>query len=292
MLYWHLVQYGSGLRATLREIWRVADAKAESNSDGYRNGASVVRNEDIGRVRASQTSIIRPGGEAEVNSRLDRRCTVRKVSDAVGTWSHDRARWMFLAPPNSAPPPQPLCNSHPSPNSPTLGSQSQQKFNFRCTNSGPDLPILTRVVMSMFTYGQLWAGLGPVWAAWLLLISFDMSAFITSPKLIAFLDSPNGTTRPVLKFFLALWLLVEANAALSRWAENRWTWQRDTNAWRWQNEIAVVTGGSRGIGAVVVQQLVALGVKVAVLDVVPLSDGLEKGRLSSCVARSGTEPHR
>jgi hypothetical protein len=85
--------------------------------------------------------------------------------------------------------------------------------------------------------------------------------------------------QPILKTLLGLWLVYDVNAALSRWAENRWLWKQDEAAWRWQDELAVVTGGSNGIGAVVVRELVSRGIKVAVLDLEPLSDDLNQGKL-------------
>ena len=126
-------------------------------------------------------------------------------------------------------------------------------------------------------------------AACLLWVPPDkLSAFITSPKLASLLAEHSGLIRTLLKASLAVGVPLEINAALSRWANNRWLLKADTVAWRWPDEIAVVTGGSRGIGAVVVQQLMALGVKIAVLDVVPLCDELKPGKLNEqcCAARS------
>ncbi|KAF2791264.1 NAD(P)-binding protein [Melanomma pulvis-pyrius CBS 109.77] len=79
----------------------------------------------------------------------------------------------------------------------------------------------------------------------------------------------------ILKWLLAACFLREANAILSRWAENRWLWKDDKSAWQWTNELAVVTGGSKGIGASVVERLVSYGIKVAVLDLEPLSEELQ-----------------
>ncbi|KAH7093115.1 hypothetical protein FB567DRAFT_164058 [Paraphoma chrysanthemicola] len=75
-----------------------------------------------------------------------------------------------------------------------------------------------------------------------------------------------------LKGSLGLWAVLDFNALLNRWAENKWTWKKDTSEWDWRNEVAVITGGSQGIGAHVVKKLVALGINCAVLDVVPLTD--------------------
>lgn len=91
--------------------------------------------------------------------------------------------------------------------------------------------------------------------------------------------------QPILKTFFGLWLVYHVNAALSRWAENRWLWKQDEAAWHWPDELAVVTGGSNGIGAVVVQELVSRGIKVAVLDLEPLSDDLNQGKSSDRFVR-------
>lgn len=78
-----------------------------------------------------------------------------------------------------------------------------------------------------------------------------------------------------LKWLFALGLLRKANRVLSDWADNKWLWKDDKSAWDWKNEIAVITGGSNGIGAMVVRDLVAKGIRVAVIDVQPLSDDLQ-----------------
>ncbi|KAF1997338.1 NAD(P)-binding protein [Amniculicola lignicola CBS 123094] len=95
---------------------------------------------------------------------------------------------------------------------------------------------------------------------------------------------------PFVKCLLVLFLLREANAALSRWAERNWMWKRDHNAWLSANELAVVTGGSNGIGAAVVKRLVSHGITVAVLDVQPLSDEFQKVRKVGDALRSGHGP--
>ncbi|KAF1941311.1 NAD(P)-binding protein [Clathrospora elynae] len=75
-----------------------------------------------------------------------------------------------------------------------------------------------------------------------------------------------------LKWGLPLWAIVDFNSVLNRWAENRWRWATDKSDWDWKSEVAVVTGGSAGIGACVVKELVAHGIRVAVLDIIPLSE--------------------
>jgi hypothetical protein len=114
-------------------------------------------------------------------------------------------------------------------------------------------------------------------AACFVLIS-PLSPFAISPQQLPLSEVQLGSIRGFLKGFLILWLFHEVNAALSRWAENRWMWKHDTSVWRWQDEVAVVTGGSKGIGASIVQELVARQIKVAVLDIEPLSDDLANSR--------------
>ncbi len=81
----------------------------------------------------------------------------------------------------------------------------------------------------------------------------------------------------LIKWILVAWATVEANAALNNLAENRWSWKNDKHDWVWPNEVAVVTGGSAGIGACVVKKLVSYGIKVAVLDISPLSSDFTVG---------------
>jgi all-trans-retinol dehydrogenase (NAD+) len=84
----------------------------------------------------------------------------------------------------------------------------------------------------------------------------------------------------ILTWVLAAGFLWAVNARLNQWAENRWIWKDDKSAWRWRFELAVVTGGSKGIGAQVVKKLVSYGIKVAILDIEPWSDEFEACMLS------------
>lgn len=61
-----------------------------------------------------------------------------------------------------------------------------------------------------------------------------------------------------------LWL----NDWLSTKSRNNWA---TDDTWDWKKELVVVTGGSGGIGAGVAQRLAALGSRVVVLDIIPLS---------------------
>lgn len=98
-----------------------------------------------------------------------------------------------------------------------------------------------------------------------------------------------------LEWGLAFWAVSDCNAALNRWAENRWMWSPDTSNWNWENEVAVVTGGSNGIGAGIAKELTTHGIKVAVLDVVPLSGSFTAGMIhtTTVIGRSisNAPPH-
>ncbi len=63
---------------------------------------------------------------------------------------------------------------------------------------------------------------------------------------------------------ILLWL----NDWLSTKSQNNWV--IDDN-WDWNKELVVVTGGSGGIGGGVAQRLAAMGARVIVLDIVPLT---------------------
>ncbi|OCK77298.1 dehydrogenase/reductase SDR family member 8 precursor [Lepidopterella palustris CBS 459.81] len=78
-----------------------------------------------------------------------------------------------------------------------------------------------------------------------------------------------------LKWLFALGLVVRINRVLNHTALNSWRLRSEKKRWDWNNEVAVVTGGSSGIGELVVKGLMKKGVKVAVLDVQPLPDSLK-----------------
>lgn len=61
-----------------------------------------------------------------------------------------------------------------------------------------------------------------------------------------------------------LWL----NDWLSTKSRNNWVID---DTWDWEEELVVVTGGSGGIGAGVARRLAALGSRVVVLDIIPLT---------------------
>ncbi|PGH06674.1 hypothetical protein AJ79_06458 [Helicocarpus griseus UAMH5409] len=70
----------------------------------------------------------------------------------------------------------------------------------------------------------------------------------------------------VLKYLLAIGLVRKVNGWINNYALNHGT----SDTYVWKSEIAVVTGGSDGIGRRVTLLLAARGIKVAVLDVQPL----------------------
>ncbi|KAI0521077.1 NAD(P)-binding protein [Xylaria bambusicola] len=64
------------------------------------------------------------------------------------------------------------------------------------------------------------------------------------------------------------------NRALNEMAANSWRLTA-SKGWDWPNEIAVVTGGSSGIGKLTVEKLAAHGLRVAVLDIQDLPKSME-----------------
>ncbi|KAK3319710.1 short chain dehydrogenase [Cercophora scortea] len=82
---------------------------------------------------------------------------------------------------------------------------------------------------------------------------------------------------PVSSLGYVAWALVavgaisSANNYLTKWYANNWT-RTKPDEWNWDEEIVVVTGGSSGLGASIVQTLLARNARttVVVLDIVPL----------------------
>ncbi|KAJ5154411.1 short chain dehydrogenase/reductase family protein [Penicillium coprophilum] len=69
-----------------------------------------------------------------------------------------------------------------------------------------------------------------------------------------------------------LWL----NDWLSSKCRNNWT---TDDTWDWKKELVVVTGGSGGIGGGVAQRLAAMGARVVVVDIIPLTYEPENNRI-------------
>ncbi|OJJ62994.1 hypothetical protein ASPSYDRAFT_145808 [Aspergillus sydowii CBS 593.65] len=71
---------------------------------------------------------------------------------------------------------------------------------------------------------------------------------------------------------ILLWL----NDWLSTKSRNNWV---TDDTWDWKKELVVVTGGSGGIGAGIARRLAALGSRVVVLDIIPLTYQPENKRI-------------
>lgn len=73
-----------------------------------------------------------------------------------------------------------------------------------------------------------------------------------------------------MKWLFALGLVARVNSWLNSWALNAWRFSSVKSKWIWNREVAVVTGGCSGIGAVIVRVLAQKGLKVAIVDIQPL----------------------
>ena len=99
-------------------------------------------------------------------------------------------------------------------------------------------------------------------------------------KLVALLNRQN-VDRLILgsKWVLALGLIQKINSWLNAVALSNWQVRPAKDKWVWDSEIAVVTGGSGGIGAEITKFLVKKGVQVAVLDIQPLPEDMDGCKL-------------
>ncbi|KAL4982561.1 hypothetical protein BDW68DRAFT_182421 [Aspergillus falconensis] len=80
----------------------------------------------------------------------------------------------------------------------------------------------------------------------------------------------------VVQITAAASVLLWLNDWLSAKSANNWVTDK---SWDWKKEVAVVTGGSGGIGAGVAQRLAAMGARVVVLDIIPLTYTPETKRI-------------
>jgi hypothetical protein len=83
----------------------------------------------------------------------------------------------------------------------------------------------------------------------------------------AILAEEHATVYKYVKHLLAWGLFNRANSWLNGRVTNNWS----NDEYVWSREVVVVTGGSDGIGKIVVQLLAEKGIKVAVLDVQDLT---------------------
>ena len=78
-----------------------------------------------------------------------------------------------------------------------------------------------------------------------------------------------------LKTLFGVGVVATVHRLLNAWANRQWRLTAATG-WQWDKEIAVVTGGSSGIGLNIVLGLVNKGVRVVVLDIQPLPEILQQ----------------
>jgi all-trans-retinol dehydrogenase (NAD+) len=87
----------------------------------------------------------------------------------------------------------------------------------------------------------------------------------------------SGTLLKRVKVLFYIGLYRWANLFLNWGVMNNW----QSDQYDWAKEIVVVTGGSGGIGSFIVKLLAERGIKVAVLDVMPLAFEARKVRLAT-----------
>lgn len=96
--------------------------------------------------------------------------------------------------------------------------------------------------------------------------------------LAAYTDILSPTIRDNVLLISGVTLIISSftllNESLNSWSLNNWRARADKR-WKWDEEVAVVTGGCGGIGKELVLGLVRRGVKVAIFDVQPLPKDME-----------------
>ncbi|KAL2827501.1 short chain dehydrogenase/reductase family protein [Aspergillus pseudoustus] len=80
----------------------------------------------------------------------------------------------------------------------------------------------------------------------------------------------------LIRLAAAASVLLWVNDWLSTKIRNNWVVDK---TWDWNKELVVVTGGSGGIGAGVAQRLAAMGARVVVVDIIPLTFKPENKRI-------------
>lgn len=105
---------------------------------------------------------------------------------------------------------------------------------------------------------------------------------------------PQNLSRAQLIKFIA-WLVAvglgaQINTILTSWARANWIMGKGRGkqfgADGWGQEVAVVTGGSNGIGALIAKGLAARGIKVAILDIAePSEEDSKHSMVSRCSHR-------
>ncbi|KAJ2986757.1 hypothetical protein NUW58_g4876 [Xylaria curta] len=85
------------------------------------------------------------------------------------------------------------------------------------------------------------------------------------------------SAKPIWRLLLGLGVMRSLNTALNTWAMNNWRVTAN-DGWVWDQEVAVITGGSGDIGQALVEGLTAKGVRVAVLDIQEPPDRLKNNR--------------
>ncbi|EGS22093.1 short-chain dehydrogenase/reductase-like protein [Thermochaetoides thermophila DSM 1495] len=97
------------------------------------------------------------------------------------------------------------------------------------------------------------------------------------PQGLALISPPHQSSSllNVLRVVVAWGILRAANRALSAIAATSWRLV-PAPGWDWPNEIAVITGGSSGIGKAIAEKLSSMGVRIAVLDIQELPKDLQE----------------
>ncbi|KAF1986931.1 NAD(P)-binding protein [Aulographum hederae CBS 113979] len=84
-----------------------------------------------------------------------------------------------------------------------------------------------------------------------------------------------ATAVTVLKCLFAFGFTRRVNKWLNSWALNHWQLSSRKKDWDWPKEVAIVTGGSAGIGLIIVKRLLEKDLKVAILDIAPIPAELQ-----------------